>query len=210
MVSSSSTTRTRGCRSEGRRRSRVPGLGRWRFAGEGQPEPRAAPGLGRIERQVAAHPAHERPRHVQAQAAAVAGRPAGLAPREPPEQPRRGRPRRGRARRTVMVVQTWRSSASTPIGDRSTAPSPYFTALSRSAQRTWSSWSPSATASQSAGRVVELERPVGRRRARPRRAGRAAAIGQDVGVGSGLAATRAGRRAAAAGPSATAGRPGRR
>ena len=41
------------------------------------------------------------------------------------------------------------SSSTTPISTR-TAPLPYLTALSRSAQRTWSSWSASATASHAA------------------------------------------------------------
>ena len=73
-----------------------------------------------------------------------------------------GRRRRARSDRTarrdrsssrprpssVIVVQRLRASGSTPIAT-STVPSPYLTALSRSAHRTWSSWSPSATASQS-------------------------------------------------------------
>src|SRR6476659_9316302 len=58
-----------------------------RFTGESQPERRAAPGHDVVEHQVAAHPAHERARDVEAKAAAVAAGPAGGAALEASEQP---------------------------------------------------------------------------------------------------------------------------
>src|SRR6187455_423491 len=72
----------------GARRHRTFGSGlACRFAGESQPERRAAPRHDVVEHQVAAHPAHERARDIEAKAAAVAARSAGGAALEPTEQP---------------------------------------------------------------------------------------------------------------------------
>src|SRR6476659_3632541 len=72
----------------GARRHRTFGSGlAGRFAGESQPERRAPPRDDLVEHQVAAHPAHQRSRDIQAKAAAIAARPAAAAPFEPTDQP---------------------------------------------------------------------------------------------------------------------------
>src|SRR5258705_13085758 len=58
-----------------------------RFAWEGEPERRASPGYHVVQHEVAAHATHQRARHVQTQAAAVAAGATGRTAFEPTEQP---------------------------------------------------------------------------------------------------------------------------
>ncbi len=111
---------------------------------------------GRLEDEVAVHRPAQLARDVEPQAAAVVRRPLGPA-LEPPEQ---AGPVGLASRRPVVGdrqpdrVGSCRDRVRRDL-DVDRRPPPYFTALSRSAHRTWSSWS---------GRRRRASRRTGRRR----------------------------------------------
>ncbi len=101
---------------------------------------------GPLQRQVPAVRPGERPAHVQPQTRAVAILRAAAAGVASKRRSRSASAMPGPPSATVTA--TCPAAASTATRTCTAAPPPYFTALSSSAQRTWSTWSGSARASQ--------------------------------------------------------------